>query len=444
FPGFPVLGVLDSENLQISILDLPLEIPRTGTLGLAQSSRFIYVGLQYAFDGRTSYRLPPEIGLEFNAQGILASLNPCSLLVFDKKNFELLHQHYFKIVEDVHSFLLSADEQTLYVVSTGTDEVIRLELKDEYVINESVFWRPDPDGERLDHHHLNSICQWNGDIIISGFGRKLVPDDWNTALNGFVYNITQHRSIYEGLIQPHSLIVIDQRLAVCESRQKKVMFIDHGPQIDLGGYSRGICHLNKKLIVGISARRVKSKSTGKLNKNKEVDQTGCTVCKLSLDPFIVEKVISLNHCANEIYEMLAVDHIEEWPLIPARDYRMYFQDAWEHQRQLAFQETMKCMDKETTALIFVDENLLGLDQSSIHPVTTYSFIEREGIYLGAPEKDDVAIEELNRIHAIHVHHSIAFAWPSFWWLDEYKKLSNFLNTTYSVVFKNDRIIMFQR
>src|SRR5687767_9937682 len=204
-PGFPVLGLINAETRQLEIPELPEEIPDTGTLGLAQSSKYIFVGLQYAFDARKANRIPPEIGLQYGPNGILASLQPCSLLVFSRKNFKLLHQYEFRLVKDVHSFLLSPDESRLYVVSTGTDELIELDLDGCHVKNEKTVWRPEVDGELNDHHHLNSICYWNGDIIISGFGKKAIPDDWNSAKNGFIYNVTKKRLLKEGLLQPHSL-----------------------------------------------------------------------------------------------------------------------------------------------------------------------------------------------------------------------------------------------
>ena len=280
-PGYPSLGLLHADTGKVSILDLPPEIPSTGFLGLAVSSRFVFAGLQYSFDATKAYRTPSNIGLQYSEDGVLESLNPCSLLVFDRINFRLVNHYMFQLVKDVHSFLLSKDETILYVVSTGTDEVIEITLDASEIKNEKVLWRPEPDGERTDLHHLNSICDWNGDMIVSGFGKKEIADDWNSAKNGFIYNITRNKFLIQDLQQPHSLLVINDRLAYCESKEKRVRFLEDNRVIEVGGYSRGLCKLENSLYIGTSARRQKSKSTGKINKITETDAVGCAITVVS-------------------------------------------------------------------------------------------------------------------------------------------------------------------
>lgn len=443
FPGFPLLGLLDPDSLEVSLIDLPPEIPRTGILGLAQSSRYIYVGLQYAFDGTKSYRIPPDIGLEFNEDGLLASLNPCSLLVFDRKHFTLVNQYYFKRVKDVHSFYLDSGEGFLYVVSTGTDEVIRLELAEQHVLNETVFWRPEPDGELSDNYHLNSICEWKGDILVSGFGKKQDPQDWNSAKNGFVYNISKNITIMEGLQQPHSLAIIDGALACCESRSKTLRFLaEIENTINVGGYSRGLCSVGNNIYVGTSARRVKSKSTGKVNKNVETDPMGCTIGKISSVNYELQSSNSMNYFANEVYELMAVDGVDGWPLSAPVDFHSRFHKAWEQQRQLAFSEILNYCKNEAL-LVIVDEGVLAIDESIFPDHQVLPFTEEKGKFAGAPENDEMAIAELQRIHNTYSGLGIVFMWPAFWYLDSYKKLNDYLFDNYTTVFLNERIIIFR-
>src|SRR5688572_14109225 len=99
-PGYPSLGLLNTDTLSIQIIELPEEIPTSGFLGLAISSKFIFAGLQYAFDATKAYRTPPEIGLRYSEDGILESRHPCSLLVFDRFNFRLVFHYPFRLVKD--------------------------------------------------------------------------------------------------------------------------------------------------------------------------------------------------------------------------------------------------------------------------------------------------------------------------------------------------------
>src|SRR5688572_31944727 len=92
-PGYPSLGLLQVDTGKMQILQLPPEIPLTGFLGLAISSRYVFAGLQYSFDATKAYRTPPRIGMQYSDDGILESLHPCSLLIFDRNNFRLLN-HY--------------------------------------------------------------------------------------------------------------------------------------------------------------------------------------------------------------------------------------------------------------------------------------------------------------------------------------------------------------
>ncbi|HEX5113208.1 MAG TPA: hypothetical protein VFV79_10190, partial [Saprospiraceae bacterium] len=192
-PGFPILAILDTSTYALRIVEMPNEIPDTGVLGLEISSKYVFVGLQYAFNARESYRIPPEVGFQYNHDGLLASLNPCSLLIFDRNNFNLINQYVFEHVADVHSMLLSEDETSLLVVSTGTDELVEIKLEGAEVLSEKTIWRPESHGELKDIHHLNSICYWHGDFLISGFGKKEVANDWNSARNGFIYNISKNQ-----------------------------------------------------------------------------------------------------------------------------------------------------------------------------------------------------------------------------------------------------------
>ncbi len=124
-PERPALGLLNADTMEFRVLKLPTQIPQSiGTMGLAMSSQFVFVGLQVS-------------------GGAKAAFSPPGLLIFDRIDFSFAHHHIFQLVKDIHSFWLSKDERSLYVVSTGTDEVIEVELDKAAILCEKVFWRPE-------------------------------------------------------------------------------------------------------------------------------------------------------------------------------------------------------------------------------------------------------------------------------------------------------------
>ena len=102
-PDFPNLGIWNTDAKNFSVMGIPKEIPLTGMVGMTVSSRYIFIGLQHELEGKDVFESPPL------------------LLVFDRKNFQLLHRYRFLLARDLHSFLLLPDEDALLVASTGTD-----------------------------------------------------------------------------------------------------------------------------------------------------------------------------------------------------------------------------------------------------------------------------------------------------------------------------------
>src|SRR6187455_3330279 len=101
--NLPNLGIWNTVDKIFSVIDIPNEIPLTGMVGMAVSSRYIFIGLQHELDGKSTFESPPQ------------------LLIFDKKDFKLLHRYRFLLARDLHSFLLLPGENELLVASTGTD-----------------------------------------------------------------------------------------------------------------------------------------------------------------------------------------------------------------------------------------------------------------------------------------------------------------------------------
>ena len=93
---------------------------------------------------------------------------------------------------------------------------------------------------------------------------------------------------------------------------------------------------------------------------------------------------------------------------------------------------------ERAHFILVDDDLLSL-QNNIAGRHRLHLIEVNAEYGGSPENDEAAIEQI-KLHAKNGVSSIIFAWTSFWWLEHYKDMFNYLQSNYKLLIKNERLI----
>jgi GT2 family glycosyltransferase len=243
-----------------------------------------------------------------------------SMFVLDRRDLSLRNHYIFRFGADVHSIWVADD--VVYAVSTGTDEVLELTMKDDQVLAEQVIWRPDSNASRADNHHLNAIFGGRGDLLVSGFGKKAGPR-WDSAKNGFIFNVSRGRPMATGLDHPHSLVAIDGAIAYCESRKMSARVLENERVQQLPGYTRGLCSIGDKLFVATSMGRQISKSTGEINNPAESGGlTGhCTISRLSLDSFKIEETIDLGVHAHEIYDLLHVEDVLGWEVASEMSWR---------------------------------------------------------------------------------------------------------------------------
>lgn len=420
-PGQPALGVLDAESLDFRLLRLPPELPaRSGITGVAQSADYLFAVLQVSRGGAVTPHFAPP-----------------ALLTFDRSTLRLLSEYTFPSARDVHSICLHGDR--LYVVSTGTDEVLALRLDGPRVIQETVFWRPDASYPREDFHHLNSVCSFDGNLLVSGFGRKSGPL-WSSALDGFVVNASRGAVIARGLSQPHSLLAVDGAIGYCESGKENVQ-IGHDLSIgDLHGYTRGLCGIGGKLFVGTSARRQISKSTGRpLTSSGPEASAFCRVSRLSPDTGDVEKTADLSEHASEIYDLLPVDGTALWPLEVAPPGNP--EAGWRRQVEKATIEILDIVPPGKT-FVLMDEDRWGTERD-MRGRLRLPFLQRHGQYWGPPADDETAVREMEELRGAGAGY-VVVGWPAFWWLDSYPTLHDYLRSHFHCVAENDRIVAFEK
>jgi hypothetical protein len=89
--------------------------------------------------------------------------------------------------------------------------------------------------------------------------------------------------------------------------------------------------------------------------------------------------------------------------------------------------------------ILVDEGTFDLE--TFARWRTLPFLERDGQHWGCPKDDEVAIRELERLRQSGADF-IIFVWQTFWWLDHYTKLHQYLRAKFHCVLENDRLVVF--
>jgi hypothetical protein len=297
--GAPSLALLDLQSWSLSVLDVPDAVATERATGLAMSDSHLFVltttATSSAGDASTNRR-------------------PSGLWVFDREDLSVVARHTLARVYDAHSMLIGPDG--LDVVSTGTDEVVRITLRGTEVSAEEVLWRPDADGPRADVHHLNGICRWNDRVIVSGFGKK-AGRLWDSAHAGFAAAIPSGEIVAHAR-HPHSVMALGDTLAYCDSASAELRMLGSDRVIPTPGYARGLCQIGSTVFIGTSRGRKTSKSTGLLTTRADPGTTTgrCAIVCCSLDPLATERVIDLEPMGLEIYDILPVADVGRWPLVP--------------------------------------------------------------------------------------------------------------------------------
>ena len=114
-------------------------------------------------------------------------------------------------------------------------------------------------------------------------------------------------------------------------------------------------------------------------------------------------------------------------------------NEWMHLLLEAAQDVSRTIPEGDT-FVLVDEQGFGGDFARGR--RALPFLEREGVYWGAPPDGATAVGELERMRRDHGASYIAFGWPAFWWLDHYDELRDHLRSQYDCILENKRLVIF--
>ncbi len=254
-------------------------------------------------------------GIQFNKNKDRARIYVCfqnaGLAVFDK-SFNPLQFYDFKFVKDPHALKLFEGE--LFVVSTGTNQIAKITLNPEGLVDsEEIFWcYPETDNFTNDMVHLNSMAFSDSGIYVTGFGERVIENSWEKAENGFLMDITAGRKILQNLKQPHSAYACEKGLILCESCTGRILYETGGVLTEVGGYTRGLLRHGDMLIVGCSARRKISKSkkrlvTGRIGNFENHENRSSKVSVIEADSLKTIKEIDFSFLGNEIFDLMDIE-----------------------------------------------------------------------------------------------------------------------------------------
>lgn len=247
----------------------PILLISFSNLGSAQASSLMRYDTQDGSINWVDMGLAHEITIS-STTGICAAENRLYVLAirsdvthifaFDRTSLAPLWHQALPEIIDAHS--IAIEGQHAYIVSTGTDEVMRYRITEKTLVAPQVAWTPSSAGK--DTHHLNSVTNHQGNMYVTGFGPKK-SERWSSADDGYIYNLTQDTYIKTGVYHPHTLISHNGTLYYCDSSRAAFSNMD-GPLVELEGYVRGACFSSKTVAyIGTSMGRKVSKSTGIVN-----------------------------------------------------------------------------------------------------------------------------------------------------------------------------------
>ncbi len=181
------------------------------------------------------------------------------LVVINSEDFRPKYYQRLFDVQNVHSICAAGD--TVFIVSTGTDEVVAYERRGNGFASRGLVWTPGQ--SKRDIHHINSIARIDeSNIWVTAFGPRR-NELWQSASNGYICDIKTGHPLKTGINQPHSLRSVGKNVYYCESALKGVVSLDHGLLLRAEGYTRGLCFVDEnRAIFGTSVGRIISKSTG--------------------------------------------------------------------------------------------------------------------------------------------------------------------------------------
>jgi len=215
----------------------------------------------------------------------------------------------FNHSRDIHSLAVHNDR--LYFAATGSNQVLSVGCADgRFTGPEQVHVTCQSAAE--DRVHLNSLLiDDHGAPLYTMFG---VGPKSPVRAEGAVVDMHSGHALIEGLLDPHSLTRLpDGRIALCESMQSALCVVEPTTclvtRVGLRGYTRGIAHTGRHLVVGASHWRSRSRSTTQLRglpsfpSGAQQNHSGQSYLFVLSEDLTVTNTIDFTPYSSEIYDV---------------------------------------------------------------------------------------------------------------------------------------------
>lgn len=116
-----------------------------------------------------------------------------------------------------------------------------------------------------------------------------------------------------------------------------------------------------------------------------------------------------------------------------------FNYIWLNRLRLA-RSDINSLIPEGTCYILINQDEWGSGEA-VEGRHSVPFLEKDTQYWGQPADDATAIAEVERLRQCGAEY-LVFWWTCFWWLDHYKEFHNYLQTKFSCILENDRLLVF--
>ena len=106
---------------------------------------------------------------------------------------------------------------------------------------------------------------------------------------------------------------------------------------------------------------------------------------------------------------------------------------------LARTDLATILNREAQAIL-IDEGKVG--ESVLPAGVAIPFPEANGCYAGLPASDESALCEMKTWQSRGARY-VVFTWVSFWWLEHYPQLKNYLQSAHRCLLQNDRVVVYE-
>lgn len=152
---------------------------------------------------------------------------------------------------------------------------------------------------------------------------------------------------------------------------------------------------------------------------------------MSFLPRLERDIVSFEHRCELLREYCKANNLTP-------DEAGWAKDSWFYRLRNVTRQVQQLVP-EGHKFLMVENGNWGMDKSVGR--LPLPFLEKDGVFYGAPPDDETGIRELERMRGEGAE-LLAIGWPAFWWLEYYPKFTAYVRERYPVAADNDDLFAF--